>query len=93
MNKLWGHSCCSPTPGEVCFHSEPHSIAGTHRSAYLAVLHPDGSNGADSVGLRVEERIRSSHEQTSGHHLDRHPVFVWPSASPLSHRGTAIPRP
>ena len=69
MSKLRGLCRCSPTPGEVYFHSESHSIAGTHRSAYLAVLHPDGSNGADSVGLRVQERIRGSHEQTSSHHL------------------------
>ena len=39
------------------------------QGAYLAILHPDGSNGADSVGLRVQERIRGSHEQASSHHL------------------------
>ena len=69
MNKLWSFSRCSPTSGEVCFRNESHSIARIHRSAYLAVLHPDGSNGANSVGLRVQERIRGSHEQTSSHHL------------------------
>ena len=56
------------------------SIARIHRSAYLAVLHPDGSNGANSVGLRVQERIRGSHEQTSSHHLRS---THWHSDSPV----------
>ena len=69
MDKLWGLCRGTPTSGGVCFNNEPYSIARIHPSAYLAVLHTDGSNGANSVGLRVQQRIRGPNEQTSSHHL------------------------